>query len=50
MYQEFGKTNSFSMSLFSIIITKKIFGKNVAVIRFVGRIDTIVARRYDGYN
>jgi hypothetical protein len=33
------------MSLFPIVITKDIFGKNVAFIYFVGRITTIVARR-----
>jgi hypothetical protein len=33
------------MSLFPTIITKKILGRNVALISFVGRIATIVARR-----
>jgi hypothetical protein len=33
------------MSLFPTIITKKIFGKNVAFISFVGRIAIIVAKR-----
>jgi hypothetical protein len=32
------------MSLFPIIITKEILGKNVALTSFVGRIATIVAR------
>jgi hypothetical protein len=43
--QELSKTNSFLMSLFPTIITKKILGKNVALINFVGRIGTVVARR-----
>jgi hypothetical protein len=42
---ELGKTNRFLMSLFPIIITKEILGRNVALISFVGRIATIVARR-----
>jgi hypothetical protein len=33
------------MSLFPIIITKEILGRNVALISFVGRITTVVARR-----
>jgi hypothetical protein len=44
-FWELGKTNNFLMSLFSTIITKEIFGRNVALISFVGRIATIVARR-----
>jgi len=42
---ELGKTDRFLMSLFPTIITKEIFGKNVALISFVGMITTIVARR-----
>jgi len=42
---ELGKTDSFLMSLFPIIITKEILGRNVALTSFVGRIATIVARR-----
>jgi hypothetical protein len=42
------QTNSFLMSFFPIIITKEIFGRNGALISFVGRITTIVARRKDG--
>jgi hypothetical protein len=33
------------MSLFLTIITKEIFGRNVAFTSFVGRIATVVARR-----
>jgi hypothetical protein len=33
------------MSLFPIVITKDILGKNVAFTCFVGKIATIVARR-----
>jgi hypothetical protein len=44
-FQELGKTNSFLMSLFPIIITKEILGRNVAITNFVGMIATIVARR-----
>jgi hypothetical protein len=33
------------MSLFPTIITKEIFGKNVALINFVGSIATIVVRK-----
>jgi len=33
------------MSLFPTIITKEILGTNVALTSFVGRIDTVVARR-----
>jgi hypothetical protein len=33
------------MSLFPTIITKDIFGRDVALITFVGRIAIIVARR-----
>jgi hypothetical protein len=32
------------MSLFSTIITKEIFRRNVALISFVGRITTVVAK------
>jgi hypothetical protein len=42
---ELGKTDRFMMSLFSIIITKEIFGRNVALTNFVGRIATVVTRR-----
>jgi hypothetical protein len=42
---ELGKTNRFLMSLFPTIITKEILERNVALINFVGRIVTIVARR-----
>jgi hypothetical protein len=42
---ELGKTYKFLMSLFPTIITKEIFGRNVALISFVGRIATVVARR-----
>jgi len=45
LFQELGKTNSFLMSLFPIIITKNIPGRNVALTSFVGRIATIVAKR-----
>jgi hypothetical protein len=43
--RELGKTNNFMMSLFPRIITKKILGKNVTVISFMGRIAIVVARR-----
>jgi hypothetical protein len=33
------------MSLFPIIITKEIFGRNVALASFVGRIVIVVARK-----
>jgi hypothetical protein len=33
------------MSLFSIIITKEIFGRNVAFTSFVGMIAIVVARK-----
>jgi hypothetical protein len=33
------------MSFFPTIITKEIFGKNVALTNFVGKIATVVARR-----
>jgi hypothetical protein len=33
------------MSFFPTIISKKIFGRNVALISFVGMIATVVARR-----
>jgi hypothetical protein len=38
------QNNSFLMSFFTII-GKEILGRNVALISFVGRIATIVARR-----
>jgi hypothetical protein len=44
-FQELGKTNSFSMSLFPTIITKEILGRNVTLNSFVGRITIVVARR-----
>jgi hypothetical protein len=44
-FQELGKTNRFLMSLFSTIITKEIFGKNVALLSFVGRIAVVVIKR-----
>jgi hypothetical protein len=43
--QEFAKTNNFLMSFFPTIITKEIFGRNVALTSFVGKIATIVVRR-----
>jgi hypothetical protein len=42
---ELGKTNNFLMSLFPIIITIEILGRNAALSSFVGRIVTIIARR-----
>jgi hypothetical protein len=45
LFQELGKTDSFLMSLFPTIITKEILGKDVALISFVCRIATIVAKR-----
>jgi hypothetical protein len=42
---ELGKTDKFLMSLFPIIITKEILGRNVTLTSFVGRIATIVTRR-----
>jgi hypothetical protein len=42
---ELGKTNNFMMSFFPTIITKEIFGRNVAFINFVGKIATIIAIR-----
>jgi hypothetical protein len=42
---ELGKTNRFLMSLFSTIITKEIFRRNVALTSFMGRIAAVVARR-----
>jgi hypothetical protein len=42
---ELGKTNIFLMSFFPTIITKEIFGRNVALTSFMGRIATVVARR-----
>jgi hypothetical protein len=44
-FQELGKTNSFLMSFFPIIITKEVLGRNVALTSFVGMIATIVVRR-----
>jgi hypothetical protein len=44
-FWELGKKNSFLMSLFPIIITKEIFGRNVALINFVDKIATIVTKR-----
>jgi hypothetical protein len=44
-FWELGKTDRFLMSLFPTIITKEIFGRNVALTSFVGRIATVVARR-----
>jgi hypothetical protein len=44
-FWELGKTDRFLMSLFPTIITKEILGRNVALISFVGRIATVVARR-----
>jgi hypothetical protein len=37
--------NNFLMSLFPTIITKEIFGRNVALISFVGKIATVVVIR-----
>jgi hypothetical protein len=45
LFQELGKTNNFLMSLFPTIITKQILVRNVALINFVGKIATVVARR-----
>jgi hypothetical protein len=42
---ELGKTDRFLMSLFPTIITKEIFGRNVALTSFVGRIAAVVTRR-----
>jgi hypothetical protein len=39
------KTDNFLMSIFPTIITKEIFERNVALISFVGKIATVVARR-----
>jgi len=44
LFQELGKTN-FLMSFFPTIITKEILGRNIALISFVGKIATIVARK-----
>jgi hypothetical protein len=44
-FRELGKTNSFLMSVFPIIITKEILGRNVALINFVDMTAIIVARR-----
>jgi hypothetical protein len=40
-----GKTDRFLMSLFLTMITKDILKRNIALISFVGRIATIVAKR-----
>jgi hypothetical protein len=45
LFQELGKINNFLMSLFPIIITKKILGKDVTLTNFVGKIAIIVVRR-----
>jgi hypothetical protein len=44
-FWELGKTNSFLMSLFPIIITKDILGRNVTLTSFMGKIAIIVASR-----
>jgi hypothetical protein len=44
-FRELGKTNNFLMSLFPIIITKDILGRNVAFTSFVNKIATILAKR-----
>jgi hypothetical protein len=44
-FRELGKTNSFLMSFFPIVITKEILERNVAFTYFVGEIATVVARR-----
>jgi hypothetical protein len=44
LFWELGKTNNFLMSLFPIIITKEILGKNVSLTSFVGKIASVVAR------
>jgi hypothetical protein len=38
------------MSFFLIIIIKEILERNVAFTSFVGKIATVVARRWDGCN
>jgi hypothetical protein len=43
--QELAKTNNFLMSLFPTIIIKEIFGRNVALTSFMGRITTVVVKR-----
>jgi hypothetical protein len=43
-FWELGKTNTFLMSLFPTIITKEIFGGNVALTNFMGTIARIVVR------
>jgi hypothetical protein len=45
LFQELGKIDNFLIFLFSTIITKEILGRDVALISFMGRIATIVARR-----
>jgi hypothetical protein len=44
-FWKLGTIDNFLMSLFPTIITKEIFGRNVALTSFVGKIATIVARR-----
>jgi hypothetical protein len=44
-FRELDKIDSFLMSLFPTIIAKEIFGRNVALTSFVGRIAIVVARR-----
>jgi hypothetical protein len=44
-FWELGKIDRFLMSFFPTIITKEIFGRNVTLTSFVGRIATVVARR-----
>jgi hypothetical protein len=39
------QNRQFMMSLFPTIIIKEILGRNVALISFVGKIATVVARR-----
>jgi hypothetical protein len=45
MFRELGKTKSFMMSPFPTIITKEIFGRNVALTSFVGMIAIVIAKR-----
>jgi hypothetical protein len=49
-FQELGKTSNFLMSFFPIIIIIIILGRNVALTSFVGKIVTIVAKRYGRCN
>jgi hypothetical protein len=44
-FRKLGKINNFLMSLFPIIITKEILGRNVALTSFVGRIAIVVVRK-----